>query len=252
MQENKSENIVKKYLRSLELDVSRIKSSDSDGKSPDYLVSDKRNDFLVEIKSRDEDENFKSLLENPYPGKESQEIDYNNTLSGIIRNGVKQLNNYDPDNENWHILWCFTAGLINSDLVARQFLFTSYGLKEVRCFDKKGNSFETGCFYFGYAEFYNHRNLDALVIQSGTEFTLCLNPFTDLLDQFKETGLYKTFAKEKFTVIDPKKLEKNKKYLFINSDIDRKDPNAVLEYIAEKYKLRKVTAINYELFNLPV
>ena len=251
MHENKSEKIVKEYFRSSGFDISRINSS-TPGKTPDYFVSDQEDFFLVEVKSREEDENFNSLIENPNPGEESQEIGYTNTISGIIGKGVEQLAEYDPDNENLHLLWCFTADLFNSNLVARQFIHTAYGLKNIEGYDKNGNYFEASCFYFGYNDFFKHRNLDALVVYSHNKTILCLNPFSESIDRFKATDLYKAFKEDNFEVIDPKKLEEKGNCLFVNSNIDRKDTDAVLKHLVKKYQLKKVTAQNFKLFNLPV
>lgn len=251
MDKNLSEQLVKEHLQSLGLVVSKIKSS-TQGKTPDYLVSYEEEKFLIEVKNREKDENFNTLIESPYPGKESQELGYSNTISGIIEDGIEQLIEYDSDNKFLHILWCSTINLIHGNLVARQFVDTAYGLKNIEGYDKNNNFFETVCFYFGYNNFFGHRNLDALVVQSPNKITLCLNSFSETINQFKTSALYNAFKKADLEIIDPKNLEENGGYFFMDTNIDRKNTNAVLAYIEEKYELQEVTPINFVLFNLPV
>lgn len=251
MEENESEKVVKEYLCSIDLSVTRIPRSERD-KRPDYLVSDGINDYLLEIKSREKDEGFLKLFETANPGERTHKLGRINPLSSMILEGAKQLNNYDPSKQKRHILWCYTADLWYGSIVARQLAYTIYGLMDVEGYYKNNTYFQTGCFYFTYNDFFRTPQLDAVVIQSPDELSFCLNAFSSSYNEFKQSLLRQRFEKEGFVIVDPVQLENEGRCFLVDADIDRKDSNGVLRYITEKYNLLSVNGQDFSLVTWPL
>lgn len=251
MEENESEKAVKEFLRSIDFEVTRVQRSETE-KRPDYLVSDGTNDYLLEIKSREKDENFLKLFENANPGERTHKLGRINPLSSMLLEGAKQLSDYDPAKEKWHVLWCYTADLWYGGIVSRQLAYTVYGFMDIEGYNKNNAHFQTGCFYFTYNDFYRTPQLDAIVIQSSDELSLCLNTLSSSYNEFMQSRLRHRFEKEGFVIVDPVQLENEKRCFLVDADIDRKDSKAVLRYIAQKYNLLSANGQDFFLVNWPL
>ncbi|MCB9101267.1 MAG: hypothetical protein H6632_17140 [Anaerolineales bacterium] len=240
------------FLKSHGLTVTKIpESSVQDEKTPDFLVEDGNSGYIVEVKDR-EDQKFMALFESHIPGEKTVGLEYDNRISAIIKQAVNQLNTFDETNRRFKILWFYIDSPLFSDLLSRKIGFTLYGLQEVEGFYRNGTRFQTGCFYFTDSEFFRCKELDAVVVQGANETELCINDFSVRSQDLRQSKIYQLFIEEGLHLIEPSKIEAERRCFIADCSINRRNSEAVLDYIKNKYNLRHVTPYNYTLFNLPL
>jgi hypothetical protein len=245
-----NEVAVRDFLQHHGFTVTKIPETPQLGQqTPDFLAEIEGARYVVEVKSREKDRAFEELFVSHVPGEKTVTMDRKNRLSKIIEGGTSQLESFEGTGNEWKILWFYAANLWYDSIVAWQLLSTVYGLKELEGYTTAGQHVEAGCFYFSHNDFNRRRQLDAIVIHGIDEVVLCVNNFASRCDEFRHSSLYKRLE---LTIIDPELLEKENRCFIADGDVDRRNPRAVLEYIAAKYGLHHVKGSNYFLFNLPL
>ncbi|MDP1624192.1 MAG: hypothetical protein Q8L64_00330 [bacterium] len=240
------ENKVYEYLMSLGFIVTKIPESSQ--QTPDFLVSDKVSQYVIEVKDKD-NQKFIDLIDgkNTY-GKVN--LEYDNVISGIIREGVSQLDSYDSQEKVFRIIWFFIDTNFFGGSLSLQIGKTLYGLQEIEGYRVNGEFFKTICYYFTFSEFFRNKQLDAVIVQSPTESILCVNDFSAQRDEFRQTRLYQSFVENNLYIIEPSKSRCCVADNF--TSLDRKNSKAVADYIGKKYNLREITAYSYNLVSLPI
>jgi hypothetical protein len=247
---NREEKAVQSFLRSKGLHVRRIpEAPELSERRPDFLVE---SDSVLEIKSRG-DQKFLDLLESLIPGEKTLSLGRRNAISSIVEDGVDQLSSYKEGVDRFRVIWFFINATPFSHLIARQIVYTVYGLMELEGYTLDNNWYETGCFYLTYNDFYRYRQLDAIVTQRAGEIALCLNDFSPHYQDFHTSSLHRLAEVEDWILFDPPRMEQEG-YCFTaaDCDLDRDNQAPVLDYIAKHYGLRQVVALDTYLFNLPV
>lgn len=74
-----------------------------------------------------------------------------------------------------------------------------------------------------------------------TKGKLLLNPLSPRYVRMKNSSLIKHFRDS--SIIDPIELEKEGKAFLVDSDVDRADEQAVIQYLKEKYKSDKIAVV---------
>lgn len=101
----------------------------------------------------------------------------------------------------------------------------------------KENGFSGFCYHYGHSDFYNHKNvLDGAVVSTSEGMKFCLNVCSPKYRFLKESGFRKAFGEG---VLDPIDLERSGDALIVDSDVNRNDEIAVMEYVIEKYNLKR-------------
>lgn len=247
------ENTVKNLLQSFGFVVNKIPElPKQELKTPDFLVTDEGAQYLIEVKDK-EDKKFIALFNGRIPGKKTVGLKYDNTISGIIKEGANQLDAYDKNGNKFKLLWFFIDSALFGGQVSRQIGWTLYGLREIEGYSRGGKFFQTGCFYFTYSDFYKHEQLDAVIVQGPNETVLCMNDFSSRSNELRQSKIYQLFEEKGFHIIEPSQLEKDSR-CFIADDfsISRKDSESVANYIGRKYDLQQITAYDFSMFNLPL
>jgi Holliday junction resolvase len=247
----KEETAVEEFLKSHGFSVKRIPEAPTKGeRRPDFMVAC---EYVVEIKSR-RDPKFAELLASQIPDeKPPLSIGYKARISSIVKDGVEQLISYEEAQGALKILWFFIDNPLFGGLIARQIVWTLYGLMELEGYTQSENWYSAPCFYFTYNEFYKYRQLDAVFIQGTEENVLCINEFSGRYDRFHTTAFYQRAVREEWVILDPRQMERESKcFTLVDCDVSRKDHNAVLDYIAHKYNLRQVNAQVFCLVNYPL
>lgn len=94
----------------------------------------------------------------------------------------------------------------------------------------------TPCLYFDFCDFHRHPSIDAAVVLKSGSCRLFVNSFARP-DIVRATHLYR-FLDERGAVADPPKQEAAGEFFVVDSsDLDRRDENAVLAYVRQKYGL---------------
>lgn len=163
----------------------------------------------------------------------------NNRISGIVKKAAKQLRSTGADvDHDARIVWFTSAGF---DRVSKdhQAFNTIYGATKV--FDLDVSKSLKDCYFFHNSEFFRCRDLDGalLAVASGGTATvrLCLNPFSDRWQSLRDSPFAKKFVRG---LVDPIASEAAGEAMVADTDIDRRDSNAILEYLVGKYGIQRL------------
>ena len=240
------ENKVRDCLKSIGFIVEKIPESSQ--QTPDFLVKDEVSRYVIEVKDKD-NQKFIDLIDGKnIHGKVN--LEYDNVISRIIREGAGQLDSYHSQEKIFRIIWFFIGTNFFGGSLSSQIGKTLYGLQEIEGYKVTGEFFQTMCYYFTFSEFFRSKQLDAVVVQSPNETVLCVNDFSVQRDELRQTRLYQSFVENNLYIIEP-----SKSRCCIADDftsLDRKNSKAVADFICKKYNLREITAYSYNLVNLPI
>jgi hypothetical protein len=231
-----SEIEIKDCITLLGMKVEKIKESSS--KTPDFLVKCEKYKYLVELKEKFTNKEFLKIREQMLLDGDIFEENYpagrKKIISGVIRAACKQFTSSEIT-ADFNIVWLHAKGH-NPDFQIYDFESTLYGYEVIVEWGKQ-NGFSGFCYHFGHSDFYNHRNvLDGAVVSTTNEMKFCINACSPKYHLLKESGFRKAFEDG---VLDPIDLEEEGQALIVNSDVNRNDENAVMEYVIKKYKLQK-------------
>lgn len=211
-------------------------------KTPDLLVRSASDSYLIELKELLGDE--KDLLEvqevlargeiaelaEPWAPK--------NTISGVAKKAQRQVA-ASEEKAAFHILWLDCSGH-DPESQQKQAFATLYGTTNV--YDIQDSSFFRECYYFHDSVFFRWREqLDGAVVMVENGGALYLNTHSPQIRALRESALVKAFGDG---VVDPEELEKAGASLIADCAIDRKDSDAVKQYLATKYNRRFLDHMN--------
>ena len=223
--------------------VIKIPESNNKGeKRPDFEVKVDGITYLIEVKSREDDKEEisekRATLEQGEIYGQHKPLVRKNTVSGIIRDACEQLKNYGSD-DCFRIVWLCA---IDEAQTAKfeQFKAALYG--KTQMFDLDGDGHHRPCYFYRNSDFFRYRNiLDAAIVSTLSQVELCFNPFSVKNVELHTSRFAKTF---KDSVCDPIKDESEGYAYIVDSDIDRKNENAVMRYLQKKYNAPKLQKID--------
>jgi hypothetical protein len=212
-------------------------------KTPDFQVNDEAAEYLVEVKERDDDpEQIEMRDQTLGAGQLYQQhtpLVRTNRVSGIIGYAAKQLKVHGDGKSSFKLVWLVAIG-DNQEAKYMQFESALYGT--TRMVDMNSNEGHRPCYFFGDSDFYRYRNtLDAAIISTSCEARLCLNPMSKSFAAFRETMLCKCFGSAVCNPLD--EVAANYAYI-VDADIDRRDENAVMDYMRAKHRAPRLININ--------
>jgi hypothetical protein len=237
------EEAIGSQMKEWGLSVRKIPESQGKGeKRPDFEITNEDFTYLIEVKSRKDDKEEvvkkKEVLNQGEIYGDHKALIRKNTVSGIIRDACDQLKNYGRDD------WCRIVWLCAIDDAQKakyeQFKAALYG--KTQMFDLDGDGFHRPCYFYRDSDFFRYRNtLDAAIVSTHTEVELCFNPFSVKNAEFQTSTFAKIF---KDSVCDPIRDESKGYAYIVDSDIDRKNENAVMTYLRNKYNAPKLQKID--------
>jgi hypothetical protein len=203
-------------------------------KTADLLASKSGEKFLIEIKTKSDDQGeFEEQLKRLCRGEVVMRHEYwgpKNTIARIIRSGVQQIEAHTSDEYDFSLLWLHAEG-IDADSQFKQFEFTLYGRTNV--FSLRDQSFDYDCYYFYDSAFYRWRALlDGAILSVENQAQLCINTYSPKAVAFRTSEVVKAFGKG---VLDPLKLESEGKAIVADCDVDRRNESSVIGYLQRKY-----------------
>jgi len=170
----------------------------------------------------------------------------NNRLSGIIKKASSQLTSSGTTRDhNARIVWLTAVGF-DGEAKYHQTFSTLYGTTKVF---EIGKSLMRDCYFFHRSDFFRFRShLDGAVIAflSGEMVTmkLCLNPYGERWQDLRDSPFASRFPAGP---IDPIAAEASGTAFIADTDIDRKDSNAVLAFLQNKYRLERLMNIDMNM-----
>ena len=162
----------------------------------------------------------------------------NRGISRIIHKAAKQLRSTGADRtHDARILW-FTSTGFDRETKDYQAFNTLYGATKV--FDLDVSASLRDCFFFHFSEFYKHPEIDGAVLATfdGHDVTLrlCLNPYSDNWQNLRDSS----FALKFGTPIDPVAQEAEGLAMIADTNLDRRNPEAILEFLRTKHGIPKL------------
>ncbi len=215
--------IATRELRRLGFQVDEIR--ESSGKRADLRVSDREHVYHIEVKDKfDTDDIPTARSDALYRRKDP--LTHNNTISGVLRNAHRQLNDTPKIDGTFQLIW-FHA---ETDLQWQQAFATFYGNMPVSgLFPDRHKS--TVCFYFTFNASYAMPDIEALILTEGDGLHLCLNEFSDRAAEFRCTRLFELLS---HGAIDPIELESSGRIIAFRANVSRKNERAVLMALKEQ------------------
>lgn len=232
------ETTIHDVLESWGFDVEKIEENE-EHESPDFVVSDARSVYLIELKTRDDDERLTQARGQALKlGKvfsEHMPLIHRNRLSGIIRKAQSQLSATTDVEVDYRLIWLAAVGR-KQEAKIEQFQATLYGSTNI--FELGSSEQLKTCYYFRNSDFFRYRDtLDAAILSWDNSARLCLNTYSPRYQQLKESILCQHFGR---AVCDPIVEENSGVSYLVDSDVDRKNTQDVLGYLCTKYKCERI------------
>lgn len=237
------EEAIGKQLENWGFSVIKIPESHIQGDNrPDYEVVCDQEHYLIEVKSREDDGNEINEKEETLNKGEIYDqhraLTRKNTDSGIIRNACDQLRKYGNE-EHVRLIWlCVVDDAQEAKF--EQFKSTLYGKSQV--FDLDRDSQHRPCYFYGRSDFYRRKDiLDGVIVSTPREAELCLNPFSVKYTKLQRSQFAVIF---KNSICDPIKEESEGLAYVVDSNVDRRDEEAVMAYLSKKYQAPKLQKVD--------
>lgn len=208
----------------------------------DFRASDGRCDYLLEVKQREDDQEYEAKLAKEGHAVLQQPLSRLNRISSLITGAAVQLRATPATPDTLRVL-VFVAAGHDTAVQEKQFRSTLYGEVDLITHMEDHHAVARPCFYFSFSEFFRLPDVDAALTILGSRCQLFVNDFSHRLDTLRASRLYQTID-QAGAVIDPRKLESAGDAFIADCDTDRRDQDAILAYVKDKYALP--TAIPFE------
>jgi len=209
-------------------------------KRPDFYVSDAEGqNYLLELKVKHESAEYSSQrnLALEYSNIYTDVLELNARAShrSVVDDARRQLNSMPGlGADTLRVLWLLCLGHQDS---ADKERFHNLLLGSTYVVDWADEEEEEAkaCHFFKESVFFTHRHsLDAAVVSTISSISLLLNPYSERFEKMKQS----MFARKLLDgVIDTVELDQAGEVYWVDSAVDRKDCNAVLNYVKNKYCL---------------
>lgn len=233
-----AERVVEEMLVNKGFIVTRLEEA-TDTRTADFRVADGTTSYLIEVKSKVDDEGFYVKLRSGDPVICDEPRGPRNVMSRIVRDAADQLGSTPADDSEFRMIW-FVAEGRDADLQAEQFRSTLYGTADLLV---AGRGEAVRCYYFTYSEFFQLREVDCALITKGGRSLLCVNNLGVRARRLRETKLYKDFESAG-ALCDPELEESRSKAFVADCPGKRWDEKAIEAYLCSKYNVKILHVLN--------
>jgi hypothetical protein len=208
-------------------------------KTPDFLLQHGQEKTLLELKIKGDDPNEvaadKAMLDAGLIATRCIPIRPRNRLYAIVEDGTKQMVDYDASKNAFRVIWIHCDGR-NAYASYERTHFTLYGKQHLYSADRPHNVY---AYYFHPSSFWTLRDsLDAVIvsyaIEQGLQLQLCVNSVGTRKDHFRQSLFHQSFEDG---LCDPDVLEPNEHTFIVDSAMDRKAKDPILDFLRNKYKV---------------
>jgi len=252
IEESAQEKAARRFFEeSLHLMVTRIPSTAS--KTPDFFVDGETPGYVVEVKSRFDDEDFLGELRQGSTAVRSRAIGHARWTEDTARSARKQMVSGDSARKRFRVLWLAVECLSSTEAMFEQVIGTLYGVRQVAYWDEvTQQNAGRECLFAISGVFERWPDIDCAIITVGDSITLCINEFSEKAASFQASALYQSFARRGGPV-SPSDLQANRGFLSIGDrTIDRTNEDAVRHYLSQRYNLKGVTILNIKAYSASV
>lgn len=239
------------FEEGLGLIVTRVPSAKP--KTPDFLIDGEQPGYVLEVKSRFDDENFLKELEFGSTVVRSRALGHDRWAVDQARSARKQLMGSDPTHERFWVLWYAVECLSSTEAMFNQVIGTLYGVRQVAYWDEASQTTHgRECLFVVPGVFERWPDIDAAIVTVGGSITLCVNEFSDKAGRFQSSLLYQSFA-QRGGPVSPSDLEANHGFLSIDDrTIDRTNEGVVRHYLSQRYDLQHLYILNIKAYSASV
>lgn len=220
-------------------------------KRPDLRVVLPESHVIVEVKSKEDDQQLRNLLESP----KGTSLSYNGSvIETVLRDGYRQIRDFPGrEDSDFTLIWFITRKIGGvTILVGPAAMPILYGSESLEGQTVDGNFFgPTSCYFFYESFFFKRKDLDGVVLHDNRSIELCLNPFSPRHNAFNGTKVA-AFFREHYSVVDPRQLEAAGKCFIADCEGSRQDTNGIVRYLKSKYGIGRVTMNRFLYVNCPV
>lgn len=222
---------------------------ESTHKTPDLELPVGSQRILIEVKSKEDDNQIRDLLDSPA----GTSLEYRlSAVESILKGAWHQLKEFPQRTaEDFTVIWLLGAVPGLTALMRPAAMSVLYGVQHIEARTNEGVLYDKECFFFGNSFFFRRKELDAVVLHDDRQVTLCLNPFADRRSGFRATPLAEMFRRE-LLIMDPEERERCGECFIADCSLSRKDVNGVVRYLKAKYGLANVTIYRVGFVNYPV
>ncbi len=210
----------------------------------DLAAEDDTERYLIEVKGIHDEEAVAATLRTGEIYDKDRDISRSGSVSDKIEEALHQLR--ETDNGSHSGLWLVVLierGPSWSGVIMKQVLSTLYGVRTIADLGPQPGVTRK-CLYFSHSAFFRHRGeLDGAIIMDGTGARLCLNDYSERAHRLHDSRLGCFFVHDQ-SLYDAARLESEGGYLVADCDTDRNDQQAVLQYLREKYHLKRLTVMH--------
>lgn len=223
-------------------------------RSADFLASDGKNNYLIELKTRyrsdDDVAEREAQFESSGLAELSRSTERSPDVSKIMSDALAQIESSGVEHAIIKIVF-FLIRDFDVEERWHNILANLYGIKTVVDWSDEGGGKE--CYYFTDSDFYRYRDrLDAVIIftPSNGRLVLCLNDHSRNIDRLRASPLVAPIQQG---VIDAPKKEADNEIWLVDGVVDRSNEQAMIAYLREKYSLSaKTTVINMSYMSATV
>jgi len=218
----------------------------------DFLIEVDGLKFLIEEKRKldphELTEARNATLDSGQVYSASTPMSYSNRHSKILRKAKNQLLSSSSETRpDFRLVW-FTMEGAEAEAEHRRLLATLYG--KATLIEVEGN-YLRHCYFFHESEFFRlGKAVDGVIsgfmFGDSLNYKLCLNPYSQRYKELKESRFAELFGD---AVEDPYQAEVDGTALVMDGDTDRRNPQAVLVWLQEKYSLGKLVEMPMHMFS---
>jgi len=194
--------------------------------------------YLFEVKSRDDHPGLMKINQKTQDleiAEYSKELKRSNKISSILEKASTQLAETPKPNNEFSCVWFRAADHLIPDEI--EFIKASlYGIRHLLISDSSGIFYHAKCYYYDYNDFYNFKNINAVVFDNGRSIHICINNHSDRIEEFSMSGLYSVFNKSN-SIIDPDRFDEDSGILVADIECPRSQEDKVKEYLQNKYEI---------------
>jgi hypothetical protein len=240
MKDDPDKVFVLSLLKNIGFHVELIPEASS--KTPDLRVMMPAGDILVEVRSKEDDEQMRDFLKSP----EGNVLTYNvASAQSALRRAWHQIRDFpDLKEEDFRLIWFITRKERSVTFLVKDYIKPRlYGIENIsgQKFDRKVFD-PKPCYFFNESFFSRYKDLDGVVLhedQLGDQLVeLCLNPFSLRYNRYNTFKMKLTeFFLDNFSLTDPREMEAAGECFLADCNISRQDKNGIMRYLKSKYGL---------------
>jgi hypothetical protein len=239
MSEDEFKPFIRSFLGELGLSVQDIPRRNS--RTPDFDVVGKKGRYTIELKIKsDNQEEIKRDNEILLRGEvlsKARPVGPRNRLYAIIKDGIDQMKEHDPENNTFHVLWLHSEGR-DPNLLNMRFHATLFGTQTLFSTEKE---YAITFYYYDESAFFTHRTeLDGVILTYNDQLQLCVNTLSQRKESFRQSDLYKVLSKG---LCDPDNIQTDEGVFIADCEIGRKNAVGIIKYLKTKYRLNHLQYI---------